>query len=75
MRFIKQVLIAAIGWLCLIGFAAAAELTAAEIKDLISGKTVYLETAAGSVTGTVGQGVIYYAADGTAPRSTRPRKA
>ena len=66
MRFIKHFLICAIGSVCLIGFAAAAELTGAEIKDLLSGKTVYLETAAGSVTGTVGQGVIYFAADGMA---------
>src|SRR5579871_5800308 len=40
--------------------AIAAELTGPEIKDMLSGKTVYLETAPGSVTGTAGQGVIYY---------------
>jgi hypothetical protein len=52
---------------CLLaGPAAAAELTAAEIKDLISGKTLYLETTAASPTGTAGKGVIYYAADGSA---------
>src|SRR5215472_10695177 len=53
--------------LCLIaGPAAAAELTGAEIKDFLSGKTIYTETTAASVTGTPGKGVIYYAADGSA---------
>jgi hypothetical protein len=33
---------------------------------MISGKSVYIETTAGSVTGTPGQGVIYYAPDGSA---------
>jgi subtilisin family serine protease len=52
---------------CLLaGPAAAAELTGAEIKDLISGKTIYTETTAASVTGTPGKGFVYYAADGTA---------
>jgi len=41
-------------------------LTDAEIKDLISGKTVYLETSAGSATGTTGKGIIYFAPDGVA---------
>ena len=49
---------------CLIGPAAATELTGAEIKELVSGKTVYLELTA-SVTGTNGNGVIYYDANGT----------
>jgi hypothetical protein len=56
--------VAAIGSGCLIGSAAAAELTGAEIKEIISGKTVYLELTA-SVTGTNGKGVIYYDANGT----------
>jgi hypothetical protein len=46
--------------------AAAAELTGAEIKDVVSGKTLYTETTAASSTGTAGKGVIYYAADGNA---------
>jgi hypothetical protein len=49
----------------LAGPGMAAELTGAEIKDMISGKTIYLETTSGSTTGTAGKGVIYYAADGT----------
>jgi hypothetical protein len=49
----------------LAGSAMAKELTDAEIKDMISGKTTYLETTSGSATGTAGKGVIYYAADGT----------
>ena len=52
--------------LCLIGSAAAAELTGAEIKSMISGNTVYIETTVASGTGTPGQGIIYYAVNGTA---------
>jgi hypothetical protein len=66
MRKIAGAAIAAIGFVCLIGTATATELTAAEIKELISGKSVYLELTAASVTGTPGQGVLYYAADGSA---------
>ena len=65
MRIVKS-FAAPLAYFCLIaGPAAAAELTGAEIKDLISGKTVYLETTAASPTGTAGKGVIYYAADGS----------
>jgi hypothetical protein len=49
----------------LVGTATAAELTGAEVKQLLSGKTVYLELTATS-SGGAGQGVIYFAADGTA---------
>ena len=62
---IQRAGIAVIGSVCLIGSAAAADLTGAQIKELISGKSVYLENTATS-TGGAGQGVIYYAADGTA---------
>jgi hypothetical protein len=55
-----------LGSLCPIGFAAAAELTGAEIKSMISGNTVYLETTVASGTGTPGQGVIYYSVNGSA---------
>jgi hypothetical protein len=51
---------------CLLGSSAtAAELTGAEIKDLISGKSVYTELTA-SITGTQGLGIIYYDPNGTA---------
>jgi hypothetical protein len=63
---IKRVVTTAIATICMLGSAAAAELTGAEIKELISGKSLYLETTSASVTGTPGQGVLYYAADGTA---------
>jgi hypothetical protein len=66
MRTIERAVIAAIGFVCLIGSASAAELTGAEIKELIAGKSVYLELTAASVAGTPGQGVIYYAPDGQA---------
>lgn len=65
MRAITSAAIAATGFVCLIGTATAAEMTGAEIKELISGKSVYLELTATS-TGGVGQGVIYYAVDGSA---------
>ena len=65
MRNITRIAIAAAGSVCLIGPAAAAELTGAEIKELISGKTVYLECSAAS-TGGAGRGIICSAADGSA---------
>ena len=51
--------------ICLTGPTAAAEMTGPEIKALIAGNTVYVETTAASVTGTPGRGVIYYAPDGS----------
>jgi hypothetical protein len=66
MYLIQRIAVGALTSFCLIGSALAAEMTGAEIKDLLSGKTIYLETTAGSVTGTAGQGVIYYSPDGTA---------
>jgi hypothetical protein len=56
----------AIAVVFMLGSATAAELTGAEIKELITGKSVYLETTAASATATPGQGVIYYAANGSA---------
>jgi hypothetical protein len=63
--------IGAAGFVCLMGPVSAAELTGAEIKDLISGKSLYMEFSAAS-TGGVGKGVIYYAADGSALYKTAP---
>jgi hypothetical protein len=54
-----------IGATGLIGSALAADMTGAEIKAFVSGKTVYLETTAVSATGTPGQGAVYLAEDGT----------
>jgi hypothetical protein len=52
---------------CALGGAAlAADLTGAEIKELLTGKTVYLETTAASASGQVGQTLIFWGADGTA---------
>ena len=72
MRSFARVAIAAVSAACLIASALAAELTGAEIKELVSGKTVYLECGQTS-TGGSGQGVIYYAADGTAVYKTAGR--
>lgn len=46
--------------------ALAADMTGAEIKTFLSGKTAYLETTAASASGQSGQGVIYWSEDGTA---------
>jgi subtilisin family serine protease len=66
MRAIDRVVVTAIGSICMLGSAMAAELTGAQIKDSIMGKSVYLETTATSATGTAGQGVIYYDPNGSA---------
>jgi hypothetical protein len=66
MRIAVHSIIVATGVVGLIGSAFAAELTGAEIKDMISGKSVYSQSTAASSTGTAGPSVIYYAADGTA---------
>jgi hypothetical protein len=50
----------------LVSSAFAADMTGAEIKAFLSGKTAYLETTAASASGQTGQGVIYWAPDGTA---------
>jgi len=65
MSSIKRASFAAIASACLIGSATAADMTGAQIKELISGKSVYLENTTTS-TGGAGQGVIYYAEDGSA---------
>ena len=69
MRNIERAGIATISSIMLIGSAAAADLTGAELKTLISGKSMYLETSATS-RGGAGQGIIYYAADGTSMYKT-----
>jgi hypothetical protein len=64
MRTIERAAVGVTGLLGLTIAAWAAEMTAAELKELVSGKTVYLETTPDS-TGGVGQGAIYYNTDGT----------
>jgi hypothetical protein len=66
MRVTAHSVVIATGLVGLISPAFTAELTGAEIKDLISGKSVYSQSTAASSTGTAGPSVIYYAADGTA---------
>jgi hypothetical protein len=65
MRTTVRATLAAGGLVAIVGSASAADMTGDEIKATISGKTVYLECGATS-TGGQGQGVIYFAADGTA---------
>ena len=66
MRIVARAIIVTTGVVGLIGWALAADMTGADIKAFISGKTVYLETTAVSASGKAGQGVIYWAEDGTA---------
>ncbi len=65
MRMLKHSIAAGLASICVLGSAAAADMTGAEIQSLISGKTGYVETGAASVTGTIGQGTIYWGADGS----------
>ncbi len=54
---------------CLVGIsssALAADMTGAEIKTFLSGKTSYLETTGASASGQAGQVMIFWAEDGTA---------
>ena len=66
MRSVARAVIVTTGFVGLIGSALAADMTGADIKAFLSGKTTYLETTAASATGKPGQGAIYWAADGTA---------
>jgi hypothetical protein len=66
MRIATRAIIVATGVIGLIGPAFATDMTGAEIKTFLSGKTVYLETTTASSSGQAGQSVIYWAADGTA---------
>jgi hypothetical protein len=66
MRMAAHTIMVATGVVGLISPARAADMTGAKIKALISGKTTYLQTTAMSATGKPGQGMIYWAADGTA---------
>src|SRR5438093_8496903 len=66
LRLAACILVITAGVSGLIGSALAADMTGPDIKTFLSGKTVYLETTAASATGKPGQGVIYWAEDGTA---------
>jgi len=60
------IIAAAIGSACFVGSASAEEMTGAQIKEFLSGKTIYLElNPAGSGVGVPGQSVLYFDANGT----------
>lgn len=65
MLAIERAVMTAIGSICFLSSAVAAQLTGIEIRELISGSSVYLQLTA-SITGTQGQGIIYYDSLGTA---------
>jgi hypothetical protein len=64
MRALNGFVIIATGSLC--GTALAGDLSGAEIKELLAGNTVYVQTTAASAGGQAGQTVIYWDKDGTA---------
>lgn len=64
MRTLESAVISTVASIFLIGSASAADLTGAQIKELSSGNSIYLENTAAS-SGGAGQGVLYYATDGT----------
>jgi hypothetical protein len=66
MRIAAHATIITTGVAGLFGSALAADLAGPDIKAFLAGKTLYLETTAASVAGQAGQGVIYWAEDGTA---------
>jgi hypothetical protein len=61
MRIAARAIIITTGVVGLIGSALAADMTGADIKAFLSGKTAYLETTAASASGVAGQVVIYWA--------------
>ena len=65
-RTIATLLSTTAATLGVVGSAFAADMTGAEIKALLSGKTAYLEATAASASGKAGQASIYWAEDGTA---------
>lgn len=66
MRIAAHTFIMSLGTVGLMGSALGADLTSAEIKALLSGKTAYLDTTMASASGQTGQGAIYWASNGTA---------
>ena len=66
MRTAARTVIVTTGIIGLIGSALAADMTGADIKTFFSGNTAYLKTTAASASGQIGNGVIYWNADGTA---------
>ena len=65
MRGIKHSVAVIVASICVVGSAAAQQMTGGEIRSFVSGKTLYVETGAASVTGVIGKGAIYLAEDGT----------
>jgi hypothetical protein len=66
MCIVARAIVVTAGVVGLVGSALAADMTGTEIKAFLSGKTAYVETTAASATGKAGQGVVYWAEDGTA---------
>ena len=66
MCIVARAIVVTAGAVGLAESALAADMTGTEIEAFLSGKTVYVETAAASATGKAGQGVVYWAEDGTA---------
>ena len=65
MRSTTLTTLSAITTLALAGTALAADMTAAELKALLSGKTTYAEATTASTVGQAGQVIIFWAEDGS----------
>jgi hypothetical protein len=66
LRGVVRAIVVTTGIVGFVGSAVAADMTGPEIKAFLTNKTFYVETTAASAAGKPGQGVIYWAADGTA---------
>jgi len=66
MRVVARTLLVTTSLIVSASAAFAADMTSAEIKTFLSGKTAYLETTAASAGGAAGKVVIFWGADGTA---------
>ena len=65
MRSTTLTTLSAAATLALVGTALAADMTATELKALLSGKTTYAEVTTASATGQAGQVIIFWAEDGS----------
>jgi hypothetical protein len=66
---LKIIIVLALGLGACATAAQASEMSASDIRTLVSGNTAYLALNPGAAAGT-GDGVIYYSADGTATFKT-----
>jgi hypothetical protein len=66
LRHIPRAIVISAGAVAGIGTALATDMTGADLKAFLLGKTIYLELTGASASGTPGQGVIFWADNGKA---------